>query len=386
MHVVPSYLPATRYGGPIYSVHGLCKALARNGHEVAVFTTNVDGPFDSNVPIGQAVDMDGVSIWYFPSKRLRRLYWAPGLARALRQQIKHFDVVHLHSVFLWPTWAAARIAKKAGIPYIIAPRGMLVRDLIRRKSRWLKTTWIWMIEKKSIEQASGIHITAEVEKMEIEKFNFALPRLFHVPNGFDKVDLDEIDRQGSGLVPNFPYVLFLSRINWKKGLDRLIRAWRLVPEKMLLVAGNDEENYQVEIEALARSEGVAERIKFIGPVEGKDKWLLYRNAELFILPSYSENFGIVVLEAMAMACPVIVTPEVGMAAVVEASNCGLVVKGEPHLLAEAVNGLLQDQSRREAMGLRGQQVANSRFSWDAVAQQMEQAYIQMCGASVANKK
>ena len=107
LHVIPSYLPAVRYGGPIFAVHGLCRALAARGHHVEVFTTNVDGPNDSAVPIGVPVAVDGVHVRYFPSKRLRRLYWSPPMARALNTDVAGFTVVHLHSVFLWPTWAAA---------------------------------------------------------------------------------------------------------------------------------------------------------------------------------------------------------------------------------------------------------------------------------------
>ena len=138
LHVVPTYIPAYRYGGPIYSVHGLCKALVLLGHEVTVFTTNVDGDNDSDVPLGQPVDIDGVKVWYFPSKRLRRIYWSPPMKKALEKQIPDFDILHLHSIFLWPTWAAARSARRMGKPYIIAPRGMLVKELIERKSSFAK--------------------------------------------------------------------------------------------------------------------------------------------------------------------------------------------------------------------------------------------------------
>ncbi len=92
LHVVPTYLPAVRYGGPIQSVHGLCAALAARGHDVHVFTTNVDGPGDSAVPLGRPVDMDGVNVWYFPSRWLRRLYWSPPMARALKRDVGTFDL------------------------------------------------------------------------------------------------------------------------------------------------------------------------------------------------------------------------------------------------------------------------------------------------------
>ena len=126
------------------------------------------------------------------------------------------------------------------------------------------------------------------------------------------------------MVPDIPYVLFLSRINWKKGLDRLVKAWRLVPDMNLIIAGNDEENYRVEIERLAQSEGVADRIRFIGPAHGHDKWLLYKNAQLFVLPSYSENFGIVVAEALGCGKPVLISNQVNIWREIEASGAGFV--------------------------------------------------------------
>ena len=142
LHVVPSYYPAVRYGGPIRSVHALATANANRGHEVHVYTTNVDGPNNSDVPLGQPVECDGVCVWYFPTNMGRRLYRSIAMGRALRSNLKDFDIVHLHSVFLWPTCAAARVARDVHVPYIVAPRGMLVRKLIRRKSSLAKRAWV----------------------------------------------------------------------------------------------------------------------------------------------------------------------------------------------------------------------------------------------------
>src|SRR5262249_19722910 len=103
LHVVPSYFPATRYGGTIYSVHGVCAGLAARGHDVHGFTTSVDGDRDSQVPHGEPVTLDGVKVWYFRSSHLRRLYYAPDMRTALAKQISQFDAIHLHSVYLWPT-------------------------------------------------------------------------------------------------------------------------------------------------------------------------------------------------------------------------------------------------------------------------------------------
>jgi glycosyltransferase involved in cell wall biosynthesis len=377
LHVVPTYLPATRYGGPIYSVHGLCKALAARGHAVHVFTTNVNGPGDSPVPLGQAVDLDGVKVWYFPSRRLRRLYWSPPMARALRREIGCFDLVHLHSVFLWPTWAAARAARAAGVPYVLSPRGMLVQELIRRKSRWLKTAWVALIERRTIEQAAAIHVTSATEADDLRPFHFRLPPVATVPNGIessDPVPNQPASVEVETIIARQPLILFLSRIHWKKGLDRLIPALAEVPVGHLAVVGNDEEGYLPELQRLATGCGVAERVTFLPRlVSGADKEALFAAAKLFVLPSYSENFGNVVLEALARGCPVVVAPEVGAAEVVRTSGGGVVAESDPRLFAQAIRGLLSHPRRRE-IGQQGQSYVSAHFTWNGIAERMEAVY------------
>lgn len=377
LHIVPTYLPATRYGGPIYSVHGLCKALAARGHEVHVFTTNVDGPDDSPVPLGQPVDLDGVKVWYFPSRRLRRLYWSPPMLDALRREIGGFDRVHLHSVFLWPTWAAARVARAAGVPYVLSPRGMLVQDLIRRKSRWLKTAWIMLIERRNLERAAAIHVTSATEADELRPFGFHLPLVIVVPNGIEplaSVVGQPVSAGIEAIAAHQPLILFLSRIHWKKGLDRLMPALAETPVGHLAVVGNDEEGYLPELQRLAAAHGVAERITFLPrSVGGADKEALFAAAKVFVLPSYSENFGNVVLEALARGCPALVTPEVGAAEVVRASGGGVVVEGDPKALARALSALIENPQRLE-IGQRGQRHVAAHFTWSDIAEQMETVY------------
>ena len=184
-----------------------------------------------------------------------------------------------------------------------------------------------MIEKRNIGRAIGraasLHVTSQVEADEAEAFGFALPPIATVPNGIDTFDSEISETTSAELLemlrgPNI--VLFLGRINWKKGLDRLIPAFSRVPRATLVVAGNDEDNYRPELDQLARRCGVRERVHFVGPVHRTDKAALLRKAKLLVLPSYSENFGNVVLEAMAAGCPVVVTPEVGAASIVERSS------------------------------------------------------------------
>jgi glycosyltransferase involved in cell wall biosynthesis len=378
--VAASYYPAVRYGGTIVSVHGLAAALAARGHDVHVYTTSVDGERDSDVPHGQPVMLDGVHVWYFRSPNLRRLYRSPDLARALAATVSGFDVVHTHAIFLWPLWAAARAAERAGVPYVVSPRGMLERDLVNEKSALLKGLWLSLVERRNLERAAAIHITTSREADEAAAFGFRLPPMHEIPNG---VDLPAaVPGPPSPPVParpgGRPYVLFLGRLNWKKGVERLLGAMARVPDADLVVAGHDEDGYRATLEDVAARVGVASRVTFTGAVHGADKAALLAQAQLLVLPSYSENFGNVVVEAMAAGCPVIVSPEVGLADVVQQTGAGWVVEGEMVALGGAVARLVANPELRRDMGARGRAVAHERFSWSVVARDMEALYASVC--------
>ena len=376
LHVSPTYLPAVRHGGPIFAVHGLCRALAARGHELQVFTTNRDGPGITPTPIATPVDLDGVQIRYFPIPLLRRLYWAPALGRALHHAIGKFDIVHLHTVFLWPTWAAARAARSAGVPYVLSPRGMLVKDLIARRSRLAKSAWIYLIERSSVEQAAALHLTSELERTDLECFGWQLPRLSVIPNAID----EPVSRTGKiasdveAIASEQPLVLFLGRLSWKKGLDRLLRAFARTQSGILAVVGPDDENFAPKLVKLTAELRIGERVRILPRIViGPEKERLFAAARLFVLPSYSENFGNTVLEAMRRGVPVIVTPEVGAAEIVRTSEAGLVVSGDPGPLGSAIGRLTADLNLARSMGEAGRHTA-ARFSWDHVAAQMEDLY------------
>jgi glycosyltransferase involved in cell wall biosynthesis len=374
LHVVSSYLPAARYGGTIVSVHGLCRALAARGHDVHVYTTSVDGPNDSAVPHNQAVDVDGVKVWYFRSRSLRRIYYAPRLRGVLRASAGAFDVIHAHAIYLWPLWTAAREARRAGVPYVISPRGMLEKNLIERKSAIWKAALIAFVERPNLEGAAAVHVTSRREADQAHAFGFRLQRVTDIPNGVEPGGDDGNSSPAiASAIGGGPYALFLGRINWKKGLDRLIAAMTYAPGVRLIVAGNDEERYRPALEAIATRHGIADRVMFTGPAYGADKAALINNARALALTSYSENFGNVVLEAMAAGRPVIVSREVGLAGLVESSGCGIVTDGSPEQVGGAIGSLAGDATKRDTMGRNGRAAA-TRYSWDGVAAQMESLY------------
>jgi glycosyltransferase involved in cell wall biosynthesis len=377
LHVVPTYYPAVRYGGPIFAVHGLCRALAARGHELHVFTTNVDGPGTTATPVAKPVDLDGVQIRYFPCPLVRRLYWSPALGEALRHQIGNFDLVHLHSVFLWPTWAAARAARNIGIPYVLSPRGMLVKDLIARRSRLAKSAWMRLIEKANVEQAAALHLTSQLEGTELAYFGWRLPRLAVIPNAIDEPlsPNGKIAPDVEAIIGEQPLVLFLGRLSWKKGLDRLLQAFAHTQSGTLAVVGTDDENFAPQLVKLAADLQIADRVRILPrTVIGSEKERLFAAARLFVLPSYSENFGNTVLEAMRRGVPVVVTPEVGAAEIVLTSGAGLVVTGDPEPLSSAIRLLTGDLVLAHTMGEAGRRHAAAHFTWDQVAAQMENLY------------
>ena len=362
LHVVPTYLPATRYGGPIYAVHGLCRALAGRGHDVSVFTTNVDGRSESPVPVGGEVLLDGVRVRYFRSE-LRRLYFSRGLKRTLRAEVTSFDVVHLHSVFLWPTYAAARAAGAAGVPYVVSPRGMLVPELIRERSRWTKTAWLGLVERRTFAHAAAIHFTSQREEDDAQRLGIPLPGPFIVPNGIDIVPRPAVPRDDTT-------VLYFGRISWKKRVDLLIDALPQLPGVRIVIAGNDDEDLTPQLQERARKSGVSERVVFAGTIEASAKWELLARATILAMPSISENFGNVILEAMMMETPVVLSEGVGLAADVRDAGAG-VVTGD---FAGAIRTLLADAASRKQMGRNGRALVESQFTWQAVAARMEEAY------------
>jgi glycosyltransferase involved in cell wall biosynthesis len=377
LHVVPSYLPAVRYGGPIFAVHGLCQALAVRGHDVQVFTTSVDGPGNSPVPIEIPVVMDCVQVRYFPCPLLRRLYWAPTLGRALHREIAKFDVVHLHSVFLWPTWAAARAAVNAGVPYVLSPRGMLVRELIGRRSWLAKSAWIKLVEKSNLERAAAVHLTSELEASELEHFGWRLRRLAVIPNGIDEplTAAGEISVDVEAIATAQPLVLFLGRLSWKKGLDRLLRAFAHSRAGNLAIVGTDDEGLASQVEKLAETLGIADRVRVLArTVVGFEKERLFAAAQLFVLSSYSENFGNTVLEAMRRRVPVVVTPEVGAAEIVRQSAGGIVAHGDAETFGSAIVHLLDNPDLARCMGEAGQRHAITHCTWARISARMEELY------------
>jgi glycosyltransferase involved in cell wall biosynthesis len=345
---------------------------------VEVFTTSIDGPGNSVVPHGVPVMLEGVKVWYFASSIMRRLAFAPSLAGALRQEMPIADVAHLHSVFLWPTWTAARLARRSQIPYVISPRGMLVKKLIESRHRLLKEAWIGLIERSNIEKAAAVHVTSDVEAAELAKFDWRLQRIAVVPNGVDEVggaSTCDPSQDIKQLAQAQPLILFFGRMARVKGLDRLLHAFARTRTGTLAIVGNDYDDLAPGLLRLARDLNIGDRVRVVPrAVTGADKEAAFASAKVFVLPSFSESFGNSVLEAMQRGLPVIVTREVGAAEVVREAGGGIIVEGDAEQIGNAIDRLTGDPALARCMGEAGRRHVRTHYSWDSVAARMEVMY------------
>lgn len=373
----PNYLPATRYGGPVRSAHGLARGLVGLGHEVTVFTTNVDGPGRLDVLSDRPVDRDGVRVRYFPVAPPRRIYCSPAMARAVDAAIGTFDAVHVNGMFLWPGPRIARAAIRAGKPLVVSPRGMLVPELIAGKSVLAKRVWIRLLERRGLAAARAIHVTSEAEAEGVRRLGLDQAPLAVIGNGVERPSVlpgEEEVRAIWGDVPRNRRVAFLARLDWTKGLDLAIHAVRALPRAVLLIAGPDQIGLRARLEPeLARVDGSLAG-RFLGSLDGAAKWALLAGADVLIAPSLHESFGMSVAEALAVGTPVVATPGVGAAAILKRLDPACVVPREETALAAALARLLGDPARRFRLGRASQTVMAETYSWSEIARQMAVLY------------
>ena len=376
LHVVPTYYPAVRYGGPIWSVHSLCKALVKRGHNVDVVTTSVDGPLNLKVRMNAPTNIDGVNVHYFKVPFFRRLFWSFSMTKFLIKNITNYDIVHLHSSFLLPTAIAARVARFNKVPWCVSPRGSIVPELIESKSSLAKKIALTVYEKKTLEGASFIHATSEIEKSKMLEMGFDLRKIAVIPNGVDVPNLRDFENLKSSLFNEFEgsdFILFLGRISWKKRLDLIIKAFKFLPNLNLVIAGNDEENLSKKLISLAKDIGVESRVFFCTPVYGAEKNKLIQLSKMLILVSQNENFGNVVLEAMVQKKPVAVSGNVGVSLLVKEANAGIILSEEPIEMAASIRNIIDNCHAMNLMGINGALTAQL-FTWESIAERMEKVY------------
>ena len=341
-------------GGPSRSVPQTCEHLSQLGIDIIILTRNSISPV--SIPISKSLQVKFLSF--------KELIF---FGRTISNQ--EVDLIHLQHIWDPYLHVMAWWARRKKIPYIVTPRGMLEPWILEQNS-WKKKLGLFLYQSKDLRKARLIHATCELEKSNIRHLGFQ-NEIRIIPNG---IDLKEIKK----IKTNYgtKKMVFLSRIHPKKGIELLLSAWREIETEgwTLEIAGNGESQY---IEQLKKAAYDLSNVQFLGPVFGEDKWNFLRSGDIMVLPTYSENFGIVVAEALAVGVPVITTKGTPWQDL-NTQNCGWWIElSLPELKSSLSQGMKATTSQLTTMGINGIAMVKDKYDIKAVAKNMKKLYQQV---------
>ncbi len=377
LYVVSYYRPAHVYGGPVKSISSMCEALAALGTRVSVLTTDANGAHRLNVPLGQRVRVEGVDVFYYPvvSFPPRGFFYSPGLARACTLEMARFDLAILETLWTHAMGPAATACARAGMPYIVPLRGQLLPWALRHRG-WKKQLYLLFGGRAYLNCATALQCSDRSEVEALAHLNLR-PPAFIMPNGIEAARFAALPQRGSlrrrlGLPDTAPVLLFLGRLHRVKqpevALDALAGLGR--PEIHLVYAGPDEENLEVGLRMRAERLGCLRQVHFVGLLQGAEVLQALADADLLVMPSAMESFGMSAVEAMAAGVPVLVSDSVPMGRWAESAGAGKIVPGTAEAFSEAIGELLAEPEQLKTMGERGHQLAIREFDISAVARRM----------------
>ncbi|MBD1843178.1 glycosyltransferase [Cyanobacteria bacterium FACHB-63] len=377
LQIIPSI--SLVYGGPSQMVLGLSSALAEAGIEVTIATTNSNGdvgqaPLD--VPLGVPIAQNGYKILYFRCSPFRRYKFSIDLLHWLSNHTQNYDLAHIHALFSPVSSCSAAIARSRQLPYILRPLGTLdPADL--QKKRHLKRLYAAALERPNLAGAAAVHFTSDQEAKTSERFN-TVTRDLVMPLGVSLPPSESISmREKFGIPDDRPLLLFMSRIDPKKGLDLLLPALEQLNQDFhfVLAGGNPQDpGYEAAIRDRIQTSHLKDRTSIVGFVTGAEKTALLEAADLFVLPSYYENFGIAVAEAMSVGTPVVISDQVHIWKEIERSQSGWICTCDVESVTQTLKAALRDRTEQLRRGKNAQNHAQIHYSWNAIAQQMITTY------------
>jgi len=396
LHVVGSL--GERTGGAAIACLELCVSLAAQGHEVEIFTTTRDIPANWQLDNAGACTIKGVTVWFHRAFGARSYWISPSLVRSLIKRCASFDIVEIHSLYRFHLPVTSWVCRWNKQPYIVKPHGSLDPFLFRHH-RWRKLPHEVLLDGPAYAHAAAIHYGAEEEQLLAESTAFmqnvlrerrASPLAIVVREGTDvtrQFTAIEIQAARKRLVLRHPelrdkrVVLFLGRLNFKKGLDILVDAFakvkEAIPNAHLLIVGPDLDGYAQQVQGWLTNAGLTEAATFTGMLVGAEKSAAFSLGEVFVLPSYTENFGIAIIEAMLERCPVVISNKVNIWREIVAHAAGLVTNCDPTETANAVLEIMNNKALSSTLALSGEALVREHFAWPAVASDMTAAYEQL---------
>lgn len=370
LHVIPYASPL--YGGPTAVVAQMADALSRLGLELDVVTTTAHGRAELDVRAGKPITNNGVRYFYFTRQGPKFWMFSWPLRDWLYRHVPDYDLVHVHGLFAYTTLPACAAARRFGKPYVITPHGMLDPWCLSHKW-WKKLPYYNLLERRNLRHATAVHVTSAFEAEGMANLGFnakthVIPLNVDLP---ERRERNSHDEQALSL-------LFMSRLVPIKGLPILLQAVALLRarglEVALKIAGQGSDEYLSEIQAMVKRLAISENVKFVGFLEGDAKSQLLAEADMFVLPSYHENFSLSTAEAMAIGLPVIVSDQVGIARDVREADAGIVVPTDSsRALANAIERLGSAEDRR-IMGENGRRLVEQKFSREQFGESLLRLY------------
>lgn len=379
LHCVASLAP--RHGGPTVAVLGMVRAQREQGIDAVILSSDDDVGGHLEVPLRQWIEHEGVPVLFLRRVTARQhtlvgFTYTPEYPVWLREHLHEYDFVHVHTVFSHPANAAMRACRKAGVPYCVRPLGQLCHWSLQQR-RLVKQLQLALFTRRNIDAARFIHCTSDMEVRETASEGFRSPCEV-LPHGIVMpprlVDARESLRNLLAVAADRPVLVFMSRVHPKKGIELLLESAAALREPFeLVIVGTGDADY---VDGLKRqvAKSLVDHVHWLGFKEGDDKWRVLQGADLFVLPSHSENFGIAVLEAIACGLPVVISDQVALQDEVKKHQLGRVVPLEVKSLIEAISGLLADPAERAAISARAATTAAEHFSWQAAARRLISAY------------
>src|ERR1700686_4433068 len=371
LHVVPSLLPES--GGPSRTIPEMGRALAASGTEVTLFSTHLPGDGLTIDPVKEPY-----KVVLFPAtdgslRSSRQIY------RTICRQAGDFDVIHLHSLWNFAVTFAAAAARRVGIPYVLAPRGMLSEVCLRQSSYSRKRAYAWAYDHRTVEGARRLHFLNADEQRASQNNWFRRPAYFLARNG---VELSMEGIRPGTFRARFPelegrrVMLFLGRLHAIKGLDLQLQALARLLSKysdlIWVLVGPDDGEWP-RLHAMVRSLGLEEHVKWIGPLTGNERFSALVDADVLLQTSLYECQSMTVNEALAVGVPLVVTDSINYGEV-QSMGAGYVVSRDSTKLANAVDAILAAPDLGESMKSAGRRFASEELSWSKIATIVNAAY------------
>ena len=380
LHIITNLKPSD--GGLPLACLEYARILADQGHQVSIYTTDLSDngqrlPNKRNRNIYR-----DIQISYLSSGIFEKYPISFSLARTIKKNVQKFDIVHVHGLYYFSTIAAAHYCSMFKVPYVISIHGAL-DPYLRKRSKLRKFLFHKLFLDLVINKADGVHYTTEIERAKAHaKLRYRSPS-FVAGLGINLDDFERLPPKGMfrmkyGVSMTVPIILFLGRINFKKGLDLLVRSFRKIldifPDVILIIAGPEDPGYGIQVRKGLSENGILEKTIFTGLLLGDEKLAVFNDADIFVLPSQTENFGIAIAEAMACRLPVITTNQVNIWEKISSAKAGIIINCVSGELTTALLELLDQPSKCKAYGSNGRKLVEEAFNWNRIGEKLSQEY------------